>query len=80
MRPSLLLCCWGCWLHGKSIAVNDPATGKELWNLHVERLRLWVWLIARLWLITRLRTIAALVGLLRLLRVVPTLAGWYTCE
>ena len=56
------------------MAVSAPVPGKELWNLHVDRLRLW------LWLITRLTAVAALVGLLWLLRVVPTLTGWCTCE
>ena len=37
-------------------------------------MRLWLWLIARL------TTVAALVGLLWLLGVVPTLALWWTCE
>ena len=60
--------------HGKSVAVSAPAAGKELWNLHVDRLSLWLWLIARL------TTVATLIGLLRLLRVVPPLTGWRTCE
>jgi hypothetical protein len=45
---------------------------RELWNLHVDRLRLWLWLIARL------TGVAALVGLLRWLGVVSTL--WWACE
>ena len=47
-------------------------TRKESWNLHVDHLGLWLWLIARL--------TTALVGLLRWLGVVPTLTGGRTCE